>query len=149
MKEFHSVLLSNPHPTTLKKFEEVMIPPDGVKRKLDGVVNNVPPDEGYEVLDGELTKEEWDENEHKTVADSDDEEDITVTENDASTAKGKSVPESESISVDLELKVDFDCLSRVESNINTDKKSSCINLLPFLVRVENVLAGECVMRLFD
>ena len=36
-----SVLLSKPHPTTLKKLEEAMIPPDGVKRKLDGVVDNV------------------------------------------------------------------------------------------------------------
>ena len=53
MKEFRSVLLNNPHPTTMKKLEEVMIPPDGVKQKLDGVVDNVPPDEGYEVLDGE------------------------------------------------------------------------------------------------
>ena len=76
MKEFRSVLLSKPHPTTLKKLEGVMIPPDGVKRKLDGVVDNVPADEGYEVNDGELTEEEWDKNENKTIADSDDEEDI-------------------------------------------------------------------------
>ena len=51
-----------------------MIPPDGVKRKLDGVVDNVLTWRG---LDGELTEEEWDENENKTVADSDD-EDLTV-----------------------------------------------------------------------
>ena len=69
-----SVLLSKPHPTTLKKVEEAMIPPDGVKQKLDGVVDNVLTWRG---LDGELT-EEWDENENKTVADSDDEEDLTV-----------------------------------------------------------------------
>ena len=31
MKEFGSVLLSKPHPATLKKLEEVMIPPDGAK----------------------------------------------------------------------------------------------------------------------
>ena len=30
--------------------------PDGVKRKLDGVVDNVPPDEGYDVLDERLTE---------------------------------------------------------------------------------------------
>ena len=85
-----------------------MIPPDGVKRKLDGVVDNVPPDEGYEVLDGELTEEEWDENENET---GDDEEDITLSENDLSTPEGKSMPESESISVDSELKANLDCLS--------------------------------------
>ena len=31
-----------------------MIPPDGVERKLDGVVDSVPPDKGCEVLDGEF-----------------------------------------------------------------------------------------------
>ena len=79
MKEFRSVLLSKPHSATLKKLGKLMIPPDGVKRKLDGVVDNVPPDEGYEVLDGELTEAEWDENENETVVDSDDEEGITVS----------------------------------------------------------------------
>ena len=42
--------------TALKKVEE-LIPPDGVKRKLDGVVDSVPPDKGCEVLDGGLTHE--------------------------------------------------------------------------------------------
>jgi len=32
-----------------------MIPPDGVKWKLDGVVDSVPPDKSCEVLGGELT----------------------------------------------------------------------------------------------
>ena len=35
--------------------EEFMIQPDGVKLKLDGVVDRVPPDKGCEVRDGELT----------------------------------------------------------------------------------------------
>ena len=30
---------------------------DGVKRKLDGVADSVPPEKGCEVLDGELTHE--------------------------------------------------------------------------------------------
>ena len=37
--------------------EELMIPPDSVERKLDGVIDSVPPDKGCEVLDGELTYE--------------------------------------------------------------------------------------------
>ena len=41
----------------LKEVEELMIPADGVKQKLDGVVDSVPPDKGCEVLDGELTNE--------------------------------------------------------------------------------------------
>ena len=36
---------------------ELMIPPDIVKWKLDGVVDSVPPDKACQVLDGELTHE--------------------------------------------------------------------------------------------
>ena len=43
--------------TTPKKVEELTIPPDGVKTKLDGVVDFVPPDKGCEVFRGELTNE--------------------------------------------------------------------------------------------
>ena len=38
----------------MKEVEELMIPPDGVKRQLEGVVDSVPLDKGCEVLDGEL-----------------------------------------------------------------------------------------------
>ena len=41
--------------TTLKEVEELIIPPDCVKRRLDRVESYVPPDKGCEVLDGELT----------------------------------------------------------------------------------------------
>ena len=40
-----------------------MIPSDGVKRKIDAVVDSIPPDEGEEVDDGELTDHESDEEE--------------------------------------------------------------------------------------
>ena len=43
-----------------------MIPPGGVRQKLDGVVDSVPPDRGCEVLDKELTHEYWDENDSET-----------------------------------------------------------------------------------
>ena len=141
MKEFRSELLSKSHPTTLKDLEEVMIPPDGVKRKLDGVVDSVPPDEGCEVLDGEVTDEEWDENDNENVADSDDEEENVLPQN-VSPPEDESMPGNESVPVDPELKADLECLSRIESAINSEKKSSSANLLPFLVRVENMLAGE-------
>ena len=49
-----------------------MIPPDCVDRKLDGMEDSVPADKGCEVLDGELTREYWDENYSETFADSDD-----------------------------------------------------------------------------
>ena len=41
----------------LEEVKELVIPPDGVKRKLDGLVDSVPLDKGCEVLDGELTRE--------------------------------------------------------------------------------------------
>ena len=49
-----------------------MIPPDDVKQMLDGVLDSVPPDKGFEVLDGGLTYEQWDENDSKNFDDSDD-----------------------------------------------------------------------------
>ena len=49
-----------------------MIPPDDVKRKLDGVVESVPPDKSCEVLDGELTHKLWGEYDSENFADSDD-----------------------------------------------------------------------------
>ena len=122
MKELRSVLLNKLPPTTLKKLEEVMIPPDGVKQKLDGNVDSVPSDERYELLDGQLTEEEWDENENGTVAVSDDEEDITVSENNVFTPEGKSMPENKSISVDPELKADLNCLSRIDLLLTQRRK---------------------------
>ena len=65
-----------------------------------------------------------------------------MSENDVSTPEGESMPENESISIDPELKADLDCLSQIESAINTEMKSSSANLLPFLVRIENMLARE-------
>ena len=63
-----------------------------------------------------------------------------------STPEGESIPESESISVDPELKADLDCSSQIESVINTERKSNSANLLPFLIRVKNMLAGELQRR---
>ena len=48
-----------------------MIPPDGIKRKLDGDVDSVPPEKGCEVLDGELIHQYLDENDSENFADSD------------------------------------------------------------------------------
>jgi len=57
--------------TTLKEVEELMIPPVGVKLKLDGLVDSVPPDKGCEVFHGEVTREQWDEDDSENFADSD------------------------------------------------------------------------------
>ena len=43
--------------TTLKEVNKLMIPPDGVKRKLDGVSDSVPSAKGCKVLDEKLTHE--------------------------------------------------------------------------------------------
>ena len=39
----------------LKEVEDFTIPSDDIKRKLDGVVDSVPPDKCCKVLVGELT----------------------------------------------------------------------------------------------
>jgi len=49
-----------------------MIPQDNVSWRLDGLVDSAPPGKCCEVLDGELTHEEWDENDTENFADSDD-----------------------------------------------------------------------------
>jgi len=48
------------HRNNPEENRRVDITPDGVKRKLDGMVERVLPDKGCEVLDGELTHEYWD-----------------------------------------------------------------------------------------
>ena len=58
MNKLHSKLLSNPHPASLKKLEEVMIPPDGVKCKLKKDVDGTPPDEVLKIIRGELSDED-------------------------------------------------------------------------------------------
>ena len=42
---------------TLNEIRELMVPPDGVKWKLDGMVDSVPPDKGCQVLDRDLSFE--------------------------------------------------------------------------------------------
>ena len=63
MKYFRTQLLNSPHPATIKKSEEEIIPPEGVQKKLKVVVDGIPPDEGYEILWGEPTDDEWDSDE--------------------------------------------------------------------------------------
>lgn len=41
-------LLSTPHLSSLKRLDEIMNLPDGDKRKLNGVIDGVSPDEGVE-----------------------------------------------------------------------------------------------------
>ena len=116
-----------------------MIPPNGVKRKLDGVIDGVPPDEGIEVLGGELTGEEYDshdenESEHK------EEEESSVTQADQSSeTQHKSIVDPST--VDPVLKAGLECLNRIESAITAEKIVNK-NLLPFLVKLQNIVAGE-------
>ena len=49
-----------------------MIPPDGVKRKLGGVVDSDPRDKCCDMLYGELTHKQWGEIDSEKCADSDD-----------------------------------------------------------------------------
>lgn len=68
-----SQTLSRLNPNITKKLEEVIIPSDGVKRKLlDEVTGGFLPDEGSEILDGEYTDDEWDDDENENANESKD-----------------------------------------------------------------------------
>ena len=54
-------------PTTLKEIEEMKIPTDGAKYKLDGVVESAPLDEGCEVLDGKVNDGQWGKNDNRML----------------------------------------------------------------------------------
>ena len=88
-----------------------------------------------------MTDQDWDENDNENVADSDDEEENLLPK-DVLPPEDEPMLRNESVPVDLELKADLECLNRIESAISSEKKNSSANLLPFLVRVENMLAGE-------
>ena len=153
MKEFHSKLLSNPNPASLKKLEEVMIPSDDVKHILKKVVDGTPPDEGLEIISGELTDEERDDMEieqeennldengsgNMNVVD-DVEEHETVDETDA--AASSFVQKSKKASLEPKIKAHLECLNRLGCVADTGKKEKPVELLPFLVKVENVFAKE-------
>ena len=69
MKNFRTQLLNSLHPATIKKLEEKIIPPEGVRRKLNGVADGIPPDEEHEILGGEPTDNEWDSDESENESD--------------------------------------------------------------------------------
>ena len=88
-----------------------------------------------------MTDQDWDENDNENVADSDDEEENLLPKG-VPPPEDEPMPGNESVPVDPEFKADLECLNRIESAISSEKKNSSANLLPFLVRVENMLAGE-------
>ena len=124
------------------------------------MIDGTPPDEGLEIIGGELADEEWDdmkneqdknnldENGSKSVNVVDDvEEHENVDETEASgdqagPAASSSVQESETASLEPKIKADLECLSRIGCVVDIEKKQSSVKLLPFLVKVENILAKE-------
>ena len=113
-----------------------MIEPDGVRRK--SVVDGIPIDEGKGVIDGLLTDTEWDEEENETVEDSD--EVMSLVE--VPPLEDEPEPKPEGLPADPELKADLECLSRLEKAVLSEKQSSSVSMLPFLIRVENMVAGN-------
>lgn len=134
---FRTQLLSQPHPTNLKQLEDKMIPPDGVKRKLDAVVDSIPPDEGEEIDDGELTDHEWNDRELLNMASSDEEEE----ENESIPLPP---PSEESQTLNSELKENLNSLERINELIKSERKRhvETSSLQPFLVKMENMVASE-------
>ena len=138
MKNFHTQLLNSPHPATIKKLDGKIIPPEGVRRKLNGVADGIPPDEEHEILGGEPTDDEWDSDESENESDDETNDteqlrNIQITDN---------VADNECASVDPEVEADLACLSRIESMVSIEKKESSGNLLPLFIKIENALCKE-------
>ena len=104
------------------------------------MVGSVPPDEGCEVLDGELTDEEWDPRENENADESGGEEQNALSdENDVADvppSEDKPMPGNEPVAVDPLLKAELESLSKIEMAFNSEKKITSANLLQFLVRVK-------------
>ena len=115
-----------------------MIPPEGVKRKLNEVVDGIPPDEGYEILGGESTDDEWDSDEGENES----EDETNDTEQLSNTQMTDNIADNEYASVDPEVEADLACLSRIESVVSMEKKESSGNLLPFFIKIENALCKK-------
>ena len=114
-----------------------MISPEGVKRKLKGVVDDIPPDEGYEILGGEPTDDEWDSDESENES-----EDETSDTEQLSNTQITDVADNECTSVDPEVEADLVCLSRIESVVSMQKKESSDNLLLFFIKIDNASCKE-------
>ena len=112
------------------------ISPEGVKRKLNGVVDDIPPDEEYEILGGEPTDDEWgsDESENETDDETSDTEQLSNTQ-------VTDVADNECTSVDPEVEADLVCLSRIEV-VSMEKKESSDNLLLFFIKTDNASCKE-------
>ena len=135
MKDFRTQLLNSPHPATIKKLQDGTIPPEGVKRKLSGVVDDIPPDDGYEILGGEPNDDEWDGDQSENES-----EDETIeAEQLSNTQITDNVADKECTSVDPEVEADLACPSRIESVVSIEKKESSDNLRPFFIKLGNAL----------
>ena len=132
MKDFCTQLLNSPHPATIKKLEEEMIPPEGVTRKFSRVVDGILPDERYEILGREPTDDEWDSDVNESEDETNNTEQLSNTQ----------ISDNECTSVNPEVEVDFACLSIIESVVSMEKKQSSDNLLPFFIKIENALCKE-------
>ena len=130
-----------------------MIPSDNVKYILKKVVDGTPPDEGLKIISGELSDEErndmeieqeennLDENGSGNMNVVDDvEEHENVDETDA--AAPSFVQKSKKASLEPKIKAYLECLNRLGCVADTEKKQKPVELLPFVVKVENVFAKE-------
>ena len=93
------------------------------------MVGSVPPDKGCEVLDGELTGEEWDPRENENADESGGEEkNAWPDENDVPQPEDEPMLGNEPVAVDPLLKAELESLSKIEMAINSEKKNTSANL---------------------
>ena len=105
----------------------------------NGVVDDIPPDEGFEILGGEPTDDEW--NSDESENESEDETNILSMQLSNSQITDN-VTVNECTSVGPEVEANLACLSGIESAVSMEKKESSDNLLPLFIKIENALCKE-------
>ena len=107
-----------------------MIKPEGVRMK--GSNNQIPPDEGFELFDGD--GDDLD-------VDYDEESEGEVDENNPENAEIQPSENIENGNVNAKEQTDLVLLIKINDTVNDIKKQCAKSLLPFLTKIESVTAN--------
>ena len=127
MLEFRKKLLESKPVSTLKKLRLQMVKPEGVRMK--GSKNQVPPDEGFELFDGDG---------NDLDVDYDEELEGEGDENNPENAEIQPSENIENDSVNTKEPTDLVLLRKINDTVNDVKKQCTKSLLPFLTKIESV-----------
>ena len=131
MLGFRKKLLESKPVSTLKELRLQMIKPEGVRMK--GSNNQIPPDEGFELFDGD--GDDLD-------VDYDEELEGEGGENNPENAEIQPSENIENDNVNTKEPTDLVLLRKINDTVNDVKNQCTKSLLPFLTKIESVTANE-------